>query len=194
MRYVLEADFAFIADHQIEPRSDLAKCVLGEADRARLGDAFQSRGDIDAVAHQVAVGLLDDVAEMDADTKFNAALGRHAGVSLDHGVLHFDGAAHGVDHGTELDERAVSRSLDDPAAVDLDRRVDEIAAQGAEAGERPVLVGARQSAESDDVGGQNGRKFPAFGHSPTPMRKGGAFLLAAPDASTIHGRRMAIHS
>jgi hypothetical protein len=32
-------------------------------------DAFQSRGDIHAVAHQVTVALLNDVADMDADAK-----------------------------------------------------------------------------------------------------------------------------
>ena len=88
---------------------DLPIGVLGKADRARLGDAFQSRGDIDAVAHQIAVALLDDVAQMNADAELDAALGRHAGVALDHGVLHFDGAAHRVDHAAELDERCRRR-------------------------------------------------------------------------------------
>ena len=83
--------------------------VLGEADRAGLGDAFQARGDIDAVAHQVAVALLDDVAEMNADAKLDAAIRRHAGVALDHAVLHFDRAAHRVDHAAELDERCRRR-------------------------------------------------------------------------------------
>ena len=43
--------------------------VLGKTDRARLGDPLQSRGDIDPIAHQVAVGLLDHVAEMNADAE-----------------------------------------------------------------------------------------------------------------------------
>ena len=72
--------------------------------RAGLGDTFQSRGDIDAVAHQVAVALLDHVAEMDADPELDAPLRREAGVALDHAVLHLDGAAHGVDHAAELDQ------------------------------------------------------------------------------------------
>ena len=77
--------------------------VLGEANRAGLGDPLQSRGDIDAVAHQIAIALLDDIAQMNADAELDAALGRHAGVALDHAVLHLDGAAHGVDHAAELD-------------------------------------------------------------------------------------------
>ena len=44
---------------------------------------FQSRGDIHAVAHKIAVALLDDVAQMNADPELDAALGRHASVALD---------------------------------------------------------------------------------------------------------------
>jgi hypothetical protein len=40
----------------------LSVCVLGEADRARLGDAFQPRSDIDAAAHAIAVAPLHQVA------------------------------------------------------------------------------------------------------------------------------------
>ena len=65
---------------------------------------FQPRGDIDAVAHQVAVALLDDVAEMNADAKLDAPVGRHAGVALDHRVLHFDRAAHRVDDAAKFDQ------------------------------------------------------------------------------------------
>ena len=40
------------------------------------GDPFQSGGDIDAIAHQIAIAFLDYIAQMDANTKLNAALGR----------------------------------------------------------------------------------------------------------------------
>ena len=70
----------------------------------------KSRGDIDAVAHQVAVALLDHIAEVDADAELDAALGRKAGVALDHAVLHLDGAAHGIDDASELNEDARRRS------------------------------------------------------------------------------------
>ena len=62
----------------VEPAFAPAIGVLGKADRARPGDAFQPRGDIDAVAHQIAVRLLDHVAEMNADSKLDprSAAGR----------------------------------------------------------------------------------------------------------------------
>ena len=47
-------------------------------------NAFKARCDIDAVAHQIAVAFLDDIAQMDADAELDAALGRKPGVPLDH--------------------------------------------------------------------------------------------------------------
>ena len=119
---VLELGRAEIGDREIEPPLHLPIGVLGETDRAGLGDAFEPRGDIDAVAHQIAVALLDDVAEMNADAELDALLGRHAGVALDHAVLHFDGAAHGVDDAAELDDAAVAGALDDAAVMHGDGR------------------------------------------------------------------------
>ena len=119
---VLELRRAEIGDREIEPPLDLAIGVLGQTDRAGLGDPLQSRGDVDAVAHQIAVGLLDDVAEMNADAEFYAALGRQAGVALDEAVLHLDRAAHGVDHAAELDEAAVAGALDDATMMHGDGR------------------------------------------------------------------------
>jgi len=48
---------------------------------------------------------------MDADAELDAALGRKAGVALDHPILHLDGAAHGVDDAAELYETSVAGAL-----------------------------------------------------------------------------------
>ena len=95
---------AKIVDREIEPPLDLPKSVLGETDRAGCRDPLETRGDIDAVAHQIAVALLDDVAQVDANAEFDATLRRQPGVALDEAILHFDRAAHGVDHAAEFDE------------------------------------------------------------------------------------------
>ena len=128
--------------------------VFRQTDGAGLGDAFQPRGDIDAVAHQIAVALLDHIAQMDADAELDAALGRKAGVALDHAVLHLDGAAHGVDHAAEFDENAVAGALDHAAVMHGDGRVDQVAAQRAQPRQRAILIGARETAISDHVCGQ----------------------------------------
>ena len=110
-----------------------------------LGDTFQSRGNIDAVAHQVAVALLDHIAEMDADAELDATLGRKAGVALDHAVLHLDGAAHGIHHAAELDEAAVAGALHYAAMMRGDGGIDQIAPQPAQPRQRPLLVGRQQA-------------------------------------------------
>ena len=47
---------------------------FGHRHAARVGQALQARGDVDAVAIHAAVGLLDHVAEMHADAKAHAAV------------------------------------------------------------------------------------------------------------------------
>jgi hypothetical protein len=57
---------------------------------------------------------------MNADAKLDAALGRQAGVALDHAVLHFDRAAHRIDHAAKLDETSIAGALDDASMVRRD--------------------------------------------------------------------------
>ena len=96
---------------------DLPIGVLGKADAAGCRDPLEARSDVDAVTHEVAVALLDDVAQMNADAKFDALVGRDPCIALDHGVLHFECAAHGIDHAPELDDAAVTGALDDAAVM-----------------------------------------------------------------------------
>jgi hypothetical protein len=88
---------------------------------------------------------------VNADPELDAAIDQHARVTLDHCVLHFDGATHCVDHAAKLDEGAVAGALDDAPIVHGDRRVDEVAAQRPQSGKRAILVDAGQTAKADDV-------------------------------------------
>jgi hypothetical protein len=142
----------------------LAIGVLGQTDRAGLGDAFQTRGNIDAVAHEVAVALLNDIAEMNANPELDALLGQHAGVALDHSGLDFDRAAHGVDHAAELDDQAVAGALDDAAVMGGDGGFDQIAAQTPEPRQGAILVRSREPAVADDIRDQNRRDLPGLAH------------------------------
>jgi hypothetical protein len=126
---VLELFRAEIADREIEPSLHLTIGILGQADRAGLGDPLQPCGDIDAVAHQIAISFLDDVSEMKADTELDAALGRQPGVAFDEAVLDFDGSTHGVYYAAKLDEAAVPGSLDDASMMRVDSGIDQIATQ-----------------------------------------------------------------
>ena len=155
---------AEIGDREIEPPFHLPIGVLGEADRAGLGDALQPRGDIDAVAHQITVGLLDDVAKMDADAELDAAFRRQAGVALDHAVLHLDRAAHGVDHAAKLDEASVASALDDAPMMGGDGGIDEIAAEAPQARQGAILVRRGESTVADNVGDQDCSELARFPH------------------------------
>ena len=159
---VLELRRAEIGDRHIEPAAHLAIGVLGKADRAGLSDSFQSRGDVDAVAHEVAVGLLDDVAQMNADPEFYPALRRQADVALDEAVLHLDGAAHRVDHAAELDEAPIPGALDHSPVMHGDGRIDEVAAQRPEPRQDAILVRSREPAVADDIRDQDRRNFPGL--------------------------------
>ena len=161
---------AEIADRQIEPPLHLPIGVLGEADRARLGDALQPRGDIDAVAHEVAVALLDHVAEMDADPKFDALVRRDLSVALDHRSLDFNGAVHRVDDAAELDDCAIAGALDDAPMVHGDGRVDQVAAERPQPRQNPVLVGSGEPRIADHVGHQDRGQFSGLAHGATPPR------------------------
>jgi hypothetical protein len=168
LRDVLELRRAEVGDRQVEPTLDLPVGLLRQADRARRGDAFQSRGDVDAVAHQVAVALLDDVADVNADPEHDAAILGHAGVALDHRVLNFDRAAHRVDDAAELDDRTVAGALNDAPAMHGDSRVDKIAAQRPEPRQDAILVSASEPAIADHVRAKDRRQFPGLDHSASP--------------------------
>jgi hypothetical protein len=105
---------------------------------------------------------------VNADPEDDAAVRLHAGVTLDHGVLNFDCAAHGVDDAAEFDKRAIASALDDSAIVHGDGRVDEVAAKRPQPRQCPVLVRACKPTEAYDIGGQYSGKF--AGLIPTAMR------------------------
>jgi hypothetical protein len=73
---VLELGRAEIDDSEIKPPPHLTIGVLGETDRARLGDALKAGSDVDAVAHQIAVGH-QDCSEL-ARFPHGAPSGRHS--------------------------------------------------------------------------------------------------------------------
>ncbi len=114
---VLEALRPEVGNLKVEPRLNLPVGVLRETNLAGFANPFQSRGDVDAVAHEVAIALLDHVAKMNADAILDALFRRKAGVALDHAALYLDGAAHGVDHAAELDDQAVPGALHDAAVM-----------------------------------------------------------------------------
>ena len=97
---------------------------------------------------------------MDADSGLDALVVKQVGVALSQAVADLHGAANGFNHAAKLDDRSVARSLDNAPIVHRDRRVDEVAAQRPQPGERALLVGPGQPAVADNVGDQDRRDFP----------------------------------
>ena len=150
----------------------MAVGVLGKTDTARISNAFKARGNVDAVAHQVAIALLDHVAQMDADAELDATLRRKTRVALDHAILHLDCAANGIDDASELYEDAVTRPLHYAPVMRCDGGIDQIAPQPAQSRKGAILVGASQPAVSDNIRREDGCEFPGLGHgSPFTTRQ-----------------------
>jgi hypothetical protein len=103
--------------------------LLGRADASRLANAFETRRNIDAIAHKIAVGFLGHVAKVNADAEVDTALGREARIALGNAILYFDGATHGVDHAAKLDEGAVPGPLDDAPIMRVDSGIKQVASQ-----------------------------------------------------------------
>jgi hypothetical protein len=166
---VLERRVAKIGHREVEASLDLPVGLLGEADRARLGDALQPRRDIDAVAHEVAVALLDHIADMDADAELNPLVLWHARIAFDHRPLDFHGAVHRVHHAAEFDDAAVAGALDDATMVHGDGRIDQVAAKGPQARQNAILVGSGEPRVADDIRHQNCRKLSGLAHRTSPF-------------------------
>ena len=96
--------------------------------------------------------------------------GAHAGVALDHGVLHFDRAAHRVDDAAELDDAAVAGALDDAAMMHGDGGIDQIAAQRPQPRQSSIFVRAGEPAIADHIRDKDRRNFPGFGHGAPSTR------------------------
>jgi hypothetical protein len=71
LRDVLKLRRPEITDLKVEPLFHLPVSPLGKADGPGLGYALEPRGDVDAVAHEIAVALLDDIADMNADANYD---------------------------------------------------------------------------------------------------------------------------
>ena len=108
-------------------RSSLPRRVLLNAGRyadpAGFRQRFEPSGDIDPVTMNV-VAVDDDVAKIDADAPFDAAIRRHRAVAIGHPALPFGRTTQGIDDAGEFNEQPIAGRFDDPAAMFGDLRID----------------------------------------------------------------------
>jgi hypothetical protein len=122
---------------------------------AIASDRCEPRGDIDAIGREVAVALLDDVANVNPDAEFDSTVLRPAGVALDEAVLDLDRAADRIHDAAKLDDRSVAGPLDDTAMMHGDGRIDQVAPKGPKPCEDAIFVRASKPGVADNVGHQD---------------------------------------
>jgi hypothetical protein len=71
---------------------------------AGIGQGFQPRRDVDAVAEDV-LALRNYIAEVDAHSELDPLLDWSSRIALDHPALHLDPAAHSIDDARELGQK-----------------------------------------------------------------------------------------
>src|SRR5262249_32092797 len=149
-------------------RSRPPPCAPGPGQNPpRPGTPFEPGCNVDAVAKDVAI-LDDDVADIDAHAKFDAALGRSCGVAGDHLLLHLDRAAHRIDDAGELGKEAVAGRLDDATAMLGDFGIAEFTANRPQRRQGALFARAHQPRIARDIDRQNGRQpalDPPLAHS-----------------------------
>ena len=121
-----------------------------DTDTARGTFGLDSGRHIHCVAVQVC-SIGNGVADIDPDTKANGSIWRLISVENWHLLLHLDGTAHGTVDAVEHDEQRIAPSLDDPAAVLVNRRVDEVAAQSPQPFQSSRIVQADQTAIANHI-------------------------------------------
>src|SRR5258705_13975900 len=95
-RYVLDLLFPHILEREIQLVAHLIAHEAADAYSARRGQRFKAGRDIDAIAINIRV-VDDDVADVQADTKFDAPFLRDRGVAFGHEALDIDSTAYRVD-------------------------------------------------------------------------------------------------
>ena len=153
---VLQFFRAEILELELDLVHDLVVDDPRDIDAARLGQRFEPRRDIDAVAENIAA-LDDDVAEIDADPQGDAPLGRQGLVLLDDRIAQGRRAARCLDDALELAERQIAGLLEQVAAIFADQRLDDFGQHAAQLGDPVGLVAGQQPSVAGD---QNGRQPP----------------------------------
>ncbi len=156
---VLDLPFAHVLERELELVTHLVPHGAADADAARLRQRFKPRRYVDAVSVDVLV-VDDDVADVQADTKLDAAIRWNLDVALGYLSLHLDGTADRIDDAGKLDKKAVACRLDDTATVFGDLWIHDRTHVALERCQCAFLVEAHQPRISRDISRENRREAP----------------------------------
>jgi hypothetical protein len=126
----------------------------GDQDGTRFGDAFEPRGDVDAVAIEITA-FDNDVTQIDADAQHDPPLLRLIAVCGGHALLELDRALHGVNSAGELHQHAIAGDLEDASAMLGNQGPQHLLAADLEGSQRAGFVDLHQAAKTDYIHCQN---------------------------------------
>src|SRR5262249_52930027 len=154
-------------------------------------DALQPRSDVDAIAED-SITIVDDVAEVYADTKLHPPLGLDRGIAFDHLPLNGDRAFDCVQHTGEFGQYAVAGGIDDTPAEVANHRQDH-RLMALEVAHRARFVRTHQRAIAGDICRQDGCKPARRTHDLPPVLQVGLpnnheiWIVATKDNTPVTG-------
>ena len=162
---VLHPLSAHVAEWLTETIRDRLVHEVGYANAARLRKSLKTRGDVHAVAENVAF-VKDDVGEIDADAIDDPPVHRACAFALGHRCLDVDGAPHGVLGGAEFRQHPVAGGLYDAPAAARDFRIDELPPVRFLTHQHAFLILLHEPAVARHVGDEDGCESAL--HRPSP--------------------------
>ena len=129
----------------------LLRSTARYVDAAGIRQRLDPGGDIHAIAIDV-VAIDDDVTDIDADPELYPTVFGAVRIAFANLLLDLDRAGDSVHGARELHQRAVTHEFDRPARMGRDQRIDEVAPDGLQTGERPGLVDTHEARVSDHIG------------------------------------------
>ena len=113
---------ATVAQVNVQFVVDLLISIFGNQDAARVREAFQPSGDVDAGAVNIDA-VCHNVADIDTDAELHTPIRNHVLITPGHSPLNFDRTGHTIHGAGKLRQQPVTSVLDDVAPVFGYRRV-----------------------------------------------------------------------
>src|SRR5216684_7569068 len=176
-RDVLDRLLAEVLVAQCKLVADLFMHFHGDADAARVGEAFEAGGDVDAVAVYL-LAIHHHVAEVHADTKLHSPLGLPCRVFRLERCLDHHGAVNRLHDAGKLRHYAIARRINESPAMLLDEAVDQLAVGGKSA-QRRLFILTHEAAIAEDIGAEYGGEL-TFQHPPRSVTDNRANIVREP--------------
>jgi hypothetical protein len=115
-RYIFEALFAYVFKADIKLALSIFLDASRNANSTRFGQAFQARGNINAVAEDIP-RINQNVSHVDAYSKVDSAILGNDGITRRYFLLDFDSAKSGVNRAGKLNESGIAGRINNAAAM-----------------------------------------------------------------------------